>query len=99
MNWQLDSVAARVLRGFLALVLLVSLLAVQTAAASGFHHHANDNCQCCALCHAGHLPGVHPAAAPTLAPPTIAHREVEPEQDLPGTGCLLRSFTSRAPPA
>jgi hypothetical protein len=81
----------------LVLVLLAGVAGLQIA--GSFQAHDHGRAQCCAVCHAGHMPLVQPAGIPAVSVPDAVQWRLW-RDDAPALGDRLVALSpSRAPPA
>ncbi len=90
---------AALLRGLLALFLLVCFAGLQTASVA--HWDNDDGCShghCCPVCHAGHLPVLQAALSPQVAPPAVLNCPRIQDHAGTATSHLAVLRPPRAPP-
>src|ERR1700692_1916571 len=91
----------RLLRVFLAILVLASFVAVQTEAAVADHphHHGGPNDHCCPGCHGGHYLVLHTLHRIQLAPLALAEWQTSFELTRPASDESKAFSSPRAPPA
>src|SRR5579863_2631222 len=91
----------KLLRIFLALLVLASFTAIQTEAAVADHphHHGGPNDHCCPGCHSGHYSVLHTLFRIQFAPLTAAEWHTSSELTPPASDESKASSPPRAPPA
>jgi len=84
-------------RRLLVLLFLCALIGAQAASFAGTHSHQHSAQHCCALCHAGPLPFLEPAATAAPSPYLDAIWIAGPPESEAPHSVLLDSGSSRAP--